>query len=143
MPQFRRLQNWPTLMHCWLRDNAAQSFAWGRWDCALMAAKHVDCITGTWHQDIHGGKYDDADSAASYLASLGTDGLGGLATQILGAPLANKKMAQRGDVVTFKTTLGPALGIVDLSGMKIIGLDPKETGFIRLPLALSTSAWRV
>jgi hypothetical protein len=130
-------------MDGFLRAHAVAEFGWGVWDCALMAAAHVDNITGSEHYTAHANHYDSADSAAAYLASLGVDGLDGLATQILGDPLANKKMAQRGDIVTFDTDLGPALGVVDLSGMKIIGLDPSESGFIRIPLALSTSAWRV
>jgi hypothetical protein len=138
-----RFQNWPSRMDEFLRAHAVTEFAWGIWDCALMAAAHLDNITGSEHYVTRAGHYDSPDSAADYLTSLGVAGLDGLATQILGDRLVNKKMAQRGDIVTFDTTLGPALGVVDLSGMKIIGLDPSEAGFIRIPLALSTAAWRV
>ena len=138
-----RFQNWPSRMDVFLRAHAGTVFEWGVWDCALMAAAHIDNITGSEFYTDHAGKYHDADSAAAYLASLGVDGLDGLATQILGVSLANKKTAQRGDVVTFDTDLGPALGVVDLSGTKIMGLDPSEAGFIRLPRALATAAWRV
>ena len=138
-----RFQKWQRRLHQWLHAHARERHGYCIWDCALMSASHLDAITGSEHYVAYAGHYDSADGAADYLASLGVDGLAGLATQILGVPLANKKMAQRGDIVTFDTDLGPALGIVDLSGMKIIGLDPSEAGFIRLPRSLSTAAWRV
>lgn len=142
MPKFRRLQNWPSLMDDWLREHAKADFAWGKWDCALMAASHIDNIAGSEFYAAHAGKYHDSESAADYLKTLGVPDVGALpAAMICGG--FNPRMAQRGDIVTFNTALGPGLGIVDLSGMKIAALSPSETGFIRLPLRLAVAAWRV
>lgn len=139
----RRFQDWQKRMDAWLKAHAQDAHAYGTWDCALMAASHIDTITGTALYDAHAGRYDHEAGAAHYLIELGVGGLDGLARQALGDEIPNRKLAQRGDVVTFETALGLALGVVDLSGTKFVALNPSMTGFIRLPLALATAAWRV
>lgn len=138
-----RFEDWPSRMDRWLREKSREEHVYGRWDCALMAASHIDNLTGAGLFSLHFMGYSDAEGASEYLAGLGVDGLAGLAESVLGPAMTNKKKAQRGDIVTFDTLLGPALGIIDLSGLKIVALDPSKIGFIRLPAALSTAAWRV
>lgn len=139
----RRLQDWPTRMDAWIAAHAADAHDYGIWDCALMAASHIDNLTGSSLFAEHYGQYSCAEESAGYLWTLGIDDLKDLAVLVLGEPLATPKMAQRGDVVVFATELGPALGIVDLSGRKILALNPSQTGFVRLPLAVADAAWRV
>ena len=139
----RRFQDWPTRMDAWIKAHAHDAHAYGSWDCALMAASHIDNITGTALFAEHAGQYEGEAAAAHYLVSIGVGGLEGLATRTLGEPLPSRKFAQRGDVVTFETELGTALGIVDLSGLKIACLNPSLQGFTRLPLAMATAVWRV
>lgn len=138
-----RFQDWPTRMDLWIKSHGADQHAYGAWDCALMAASHIDNLTGSDLYAQHAGQYGDAPASTEYLLSLGFDGLAGLARDVLGAPLKAASMAQRGDVVIFQTGFGPALGIVDLTGMKILGLNPSNKGFVRLPMALADEAWRV
>ncbi len=100
-----------------------------------MAAAHIDNITGSELYAEHAGKYHDAESAAAYLASLGVDRRCRRPSCRHATPLGfNPRMAQRGDVVNFNTDLGPALGVVDLSGTKIIGSRSFGKGFYPLPL---------
>ncbi|MEZ0263021.1 MAG: hypothetical protein ACAH80_18595 [Alphaproteobacteria bacterium] len=139
----RRFQDWPTRMDAWMRAHAQDAHAYGSWDCALMAASHIDNLTGSQLFAQHAYQYEHEAAAAHYLITLGAGGLEGLATMVLGQPLPSPKFAQRGDVVTFDTDIGTALGIVDLTGLRIAALNPSKTGFIRLPLALATAAWRV
>ena len=141
-----RYQDWQSRMDRWRLAHASDKHVFGTWDCALMAASHVDNITGTSIFSAHAEHYDSADSSQTYLQSLGFADLGALATGMLGSPLAKPSFAQRADIVLFSTDIGPALGIIDLAGMSIIALDPKNPGFTppgRLPRGLATIAWRV
>ncbi len=138
----RRLQNWPTLMNEFQAQAQEKQMIWGTWDCALMAAGHIDALTGSQIGAQHAGKYDSAETAAAYLATLGVEDLTGLATQILGPPLAATGKAQRGDIVTFKTRdEGTALGIMGYA--YFCALDPSGKGLTRLSPTLITAAWRV
>ncbi len=139
----KRISNWRSHMDRWVIAHAADRHVYGRWDCALMAASHIDNLTGSSHFAAHVAKYNCAESASAYLASLGIGGLGTLADVTLGAPLKTPKLAHSGDIVLFETDLGPALGIIDLPGTHILGLDPSETGFIRHKRARADAAWRV
>jgi hypothetical protein len=139
----RRFENWQTRMDQWVRFHRAQVHEYGIWDCALMAASHLDNVTGSELYVTHQGHYDSAETAAEYLASLGLDGLKGLASSILGSPLPNPKFRHRGDIALFDTRLGPALGVVALSGLHILGLNPDGPGFCAVPLAEASAIWRV
>ncbi len=130
-------------MDGFLRAHADAAFVWGVWDCALMAAAHIDALTASELYVEHAGHYDSEAGAAGYLASLGFSGLGALAASVLGSSIDNVRFAQRGDVVSFDTDLGMALGLVSLCGTRIIGLNPSKPGFIRLPRDLAIDAWRV
>lgn len=135
-----RLQDWPERMDAFLRAAQARPFAWGRWDCCLFALAHADTITGSRHFDHFKGLCHDQDSARAAL-----DGLGGLEAALdglFGPRLENTNFAQRGDIVTYDSGNGPALGIVDFCGRKIAVLTQHD-GLGRLPRRRALAAWPV
>ncbi len=138
-----RIQDWEIPMLKFFLEAQTKTMQWGSWDCALVSAAHIDNITGTEFYKTHAGKYHSRETAAAYLASIGADGLASLAAMTLGAPLDDVNMAEPGDIGVFDTREGPALGIIDLSGKKIAGINPFGPGFVRFPRSIATAVWRV
>jgi hypothetical protein len=138
-----RAQDWQSRMNASLRSAAQRTMEWGVFDCALLSALHIDALCGTQLYDAHSGHYSDRDGANAYLAFIGCTDLPDLATQLLGAPIDYIRKGQRGDIACFPTDQGAALGIVDLSGLKIAGINPSAPGLVRIPLSMASAVWRV
>lgn len=103
-------------------------FAYGTWDCCLLAAAWVREATG---QDFAagGGSYDDAAGAAALLAARG--GLQAVVTSALGAPLPVVALARRGDVVLVEAAAGRALGVC--VGTHAACAGPSGLTFVAMP----------
>lgn len=141
MNDLRRFEDWPYRLEAFLEQAADRSFACGAFDCVLMACAAVEAMTGQDFGVPFRGQYDDAAGAQAIIDRDYEGALDRAVTQFLGAPLPGVKKAQRGDVVMFRTAEGPALGVVDMSGMRFAAIAP--SGLIRLPLRAALQAWRV
>lgn len=134
-----RLDNWPSLLAAFLADE--KPFEWGKRDCSLWAADAVLCITGIDPAIDFRNRYKTAKGAARVLKKYG--GLEGAVEMItmdhgmMEIPVA---LAQRGDVVLIDSPLGPALGVMSLSGkVAAQGID----GVTHESVKVARRAWRV
>lgn len=130
-----RVENWPELMAAEIEAAKQRTFRWGIHDCCAFAANVVAQITGRDFM-IDFPDYQDEAQANYVMSAWG--GVEGIATRCLGEPIAPLQ-AQRGDVVSVDTELGPALGICD--GAVVWAAAVR--GLVALPLAKARRAWRV
>lgn len=122
----------------------AESFEYGRWDCARAA--------GLWIQECTG---DDplADFTAHYTTQLGAaraikkfcgGGIMELASKICAnhnwPELSSPLLAQRGDVAAVETQNGVALGVVTSTGA-LVPIDP--VGCAQFKPESFLVAWRI
>lgn len=109
-------------------------FEWGANDCCLFAANAVLAITGDDYAKPYRG-YKTAKGALSRLKGIG---VAGVATKALGAPKA-AVFAKRGDVVSFDSGDGIALGVCVGAKIAAVGQD----GLVMLPMSEALQAWSV
>lgn len=109
-------------------------FEWGTNDCCLFAANAVLAITGDDYAKPYRG-YKTAKGALSRLKGIG---VAGVATKALGAPKA-AVFAKRGDVVSFDSGDGIALGVCVGAKIAAVGQD----GLVMLPMSEALQAWSV
>ena len=109
-------------------------FEWGTNDCCMFAVGAVKAITGV---DYGAGyRYKTEKGAAKVLAKAG--GVEAIATKCLGESIS-PLYAQRGDVVSFESGKGLALGIC--VGDKIAAM--RENGLMFLPMSQALKGWSV
>jgi hypothetical protein len=104
----RRFPDWPKRLHEAVEAARARPFQWGSHDCLLFAADVVRSMTG---KDLaaHGrGQYDSDVSALRLIHNYG--GMVPLVSKALGDPVPVLR-AHRGDVVMYRSELGPSLGV--------------------------------
>jgi hypothetical protein len=104
----RRFPDWPKRLAEAVEAARARPFAWGSHDCLLFAADVVRAMTG---KDLaaHGrGQYDSDVSALRLIHNYG--GMVPLVSKSLGDPVPVLR-AHRGDVVMYRSELGPSLGV--------------------------------
>lgn len=140
----KRFENWPTLLAVFIAEARERAFAWGQNDCCLFAADAVRVMTGVDAAAKLRGKYKTKVQAYALLKRFAGGGVAETASKITAAhsmPEVPVLMAQRGDVLLLETELGPALGIVDLSGAQAVaqGID----GLTMTPICAALRAWRV
>jgi hypothetical protein len=127
-----RHEDWEKRLNDYL-DNVPP-FEWGTNDCCLFAANAVLAMTGEDYAKPYRG-YKTAKGALSRLKDIG---VAGVATNALGAPKA-PLFAQRGDVVSFETGDGIALGVCIGAKIAAVGQD----GLVMLPMSQAIQAWSV
>jgi len=127
-----KLQGWERNLQTYL--SSIDEFEWGKTDCCMFAVGAVKVITGIDHGKAY--KHKTQIGAAKLLAKHG--GVEAIATKHLGNPKP-ATFAQRGDVVSFETEEGLALGIC--IGNRIAAM--KADGLTFLPLFKSIKAWSV
>lgn len=127
-----RLPSWERNLQEYL--STINLFEWGKTDCCMFAVGAVKAITGIDHGTEY--KHRTKLGAAKLLTKHG--GVEAIAIKHLGNPKP-ATFAQRGDVVSFQTDEGLALGIC--IGTKIAAM--KAEGLIFLPLFKSLKAWSV
>lgn len=101
--------NWQTEFLQMVGERATEPFVWGQNDCALFAADAVKIMTGTDYAEEFRGKYKTEAGAKRQLAKASEDGLVGILNDKL-EPI-DPNLCQRGDVILFRTDLGPTTGI--------------------------------
>lgn len=133
-----RVSGWEqALVRCTIAK-MREPWRWGWHDCAIFAADCILAVTGDDMAEEFRGKYETESEAWHFLASLGYEDLGQLASARL--PEIKPRDAGRGDVVLAKGELGDFLAICD--GPTIIGpVAPR--GIRHSPINIALRAWRV
>ena len=148
MTTLKRRRDWVDRFEEAVRERAGMAFSWGTHDC-VMAAVH--CIKAITDEDVatrlRG--YKTLRGARYRLAKYG--GIQGLAESVAeryGAEEVKPMFAQRGDcvvvqgdVVDPETGTDEVLGVVDLSGHRVLVAD--EKGWQTFPLTSVVRAWRI
>ena len=138
MMQQTRLPDWPERLAALLQQRLRAAFAWGTNDCALFAADGVQALTGFDPASHLRGQYHDEAGAQAVLAAEG--GLRGLVEALLGQPMDNPALAQRGDLVCVVVQGAEMLGVVTGAGQ---WAAPGKRGLVYRPMAEVALAWRV
>lgn len=133
-----RVKGWEqALIRCTI-SKMRTPWEWSRHDCAVFAADCILAITGDDLAFDFRGRYETEAEAWRFLASLGYEDLGDLASSRL--PEIKPRDAQRGDVVLAKGQNGNYLAIVD--GLSCVGpVAPR--GISHSPMTDVMRAWRV
>ena len=144
MSRVRRKRDWVPRLEAAIKAAAARPFAWGRHDCCTFAAGCVVAMTdGPDPMEKYRGGYDDEKGATRILRRCGLAGRGDSVLDALGVEVA-PGLAQRGAVVLVEGAGGAGLGVVDLTGRRVVLLEGEgHTGIWRVPLSMVTRAWRV
>lgn len=131
-----RLENWPERLSHLISDSDHRSFTWGAHDCCLFAADAVMELTGVDFGAELRGTYSTALEAARILKKRG--GVCGIASAALGAEIP-PMMAQRGDIIMYRSANGEALGVCIGAQFVAAGTHALLRGGMDEALA----AWRV
>ena len=132
-----RVPHWEQILAAALTQARAQPFIWGQNDCATWAFDlHRNLTGGPDHAALWRGRYSTPKGCERLRRKLGWNTLEEGGRSLLGEPLADPRLAQRGDLV-----LGcdpEAFGVV--IGAKAAFVAPE--GLVRVPLATCRLAWR-
>jgi hypothetical protein len=132
-----RVPHWEQVLATAIALAQAQPFAWGEHDCATWAFDlYRDLTDGPDHAALWRGRYHTPIGCGRVLRRLEWTTLEEGGRALLGDPLPDPRLAQRGDLI-----LGgepEAFGIV--IGAKAAFVAPE--GLVRLPLSTCRLAWR-
>ncbi|HEV8036555.1 DUF6950 family protein [Yoonia sp.] len=132
-----RVPHWEQILAAAIARAQIQPFVWGQHDCATWAFDlYRDLTDGPDHAALWRGRYRTPIGCGRVLRRLGWTSLEEGARALLGDPLYDVRLAQRGDIV-----LGgdpEAFGVV--IGAKAAFVAPD--GLVRLPLSVCRLAWR-
>jgi len=140
-----RLPDWEARLSAWIVANRSREFAWGQWDCILMACSAVEAQTGVDPAAEYRGRYSDARGAAEALRELGE----GTLIKTVDAEFDRRPVgkARRGDLVMFDQSIGVCVGgaglfvgeerLTDAAGI------PMHAGLVTIPRTSLTQAWTV
>jgi len=131
-----RYQNWPERLSEIIERRLQKCFEWGEHDCCLFAADVVAALTGVDFGAELRGTYSTALEAARILKERG--GVRGIASAALGAEIP-PLMAQRGDIIMYRSANGEALGVCVGAQFVAAGTNALLRGGMDEALA----AWRV
>lgn len=134
----RRYPDWPTRLAIFIRERRSLPYAYGRNDCCTWVQDWVLAATGT---DLMPGVVRPASriAGARFLLAGGYGDVEGLATRVLGPPLAGPKKAGRGDVVSFWADDEMHLAVV----AGVSAATPAVEGLAWVPRALWRTGWKV
>ena len=140
-----RLPDWEAKLSEFIIANRDRPFAWGSWDCILMACAAVEAMTGEDPAAEYRGRYDDATGAAQALRDLGEGTLLRTVDSVFERRPAG--MARRGDLVWFEQSVGLCIGGEGLFvGEERVATSadvPMRAGLISVPRSLFLKAWTV
>ena len=132
--ELRRQVGWERRLCAFLAENRHTPFVWGAWDCATVAIRGVELLTG---QRVWTITWASAIDARRVIADAG--GLATATSSRLGQPSQNWRVLRRGDI-----------GLVDMDGRAALtictgqalcgpGIDRIE----HLPVSAARVGWRV
>jgi hypothetical protein len=108
-----KVTGWEVLLAAAVDDARTRSFNWGTHDCATWAFElRRDLLGGDDTAALWRGRYRTARGAARVMRRLGWTSMSEAGVALLGMPLANVRLAQRGDLVLSPdaTSFGVCLG---------------------------------
>lgn len=140
-----RLPDWEDRLHAFVEANWSRPFAWGQWDCILMACSAVEAMTGTDPAAEYRGRYTDKEGAMLALRELGKGTLIRTMNDVF--PRRPVGRARRGDLVMFDGAAGvcmgaPALFVGEERLAEAAGVRMRE-GLISIPRSAWSRAWSV
>lgn len=136
----KRREDWPVRLEEAISAARGMEFKTGAHDCALFVA---DCVLAMTDHDFAApfrGVYGDPEGAVRALAANGAEDIEAYLEGLLGLPVA-PKAARRGDVVSFGTPEGVAIGVIDNTGLRFAAAGTR--GLVFLPLRTARRSWRV
>lgn len=132
-----RIPHWEQLFAVAITEARTRPFAWGSHDCATWAFDlRRDLTGGPDHAALWRGRYRTALGAERVMRRLGWKSLEEGGRALLVEPLADPRLAQRGDLVlggepeAFGVCIGARAGLVSPEGL------------VTLPLSSCRLAWR-
>ena len=132
-----RVAHWEQVLATAIAEASTRPFAWGEHDCATWAFElYRDLTDGPDHAALWRGRYRTRIGCGRVLRRLGWRSLEEGGRALLGTPLADVQIAQRGDLVLGGTP--EAFGVV--IGARVAFVAPE--GLVRLPLSDCRLAWR-
>tara|TARA_B100000686_G_C16621135_1_gene879294 strand:- start:81 stop:551 length:471 start_codon:yes stop_codon:yes gene_type:complete len=139
-----RRENWEHFLSEFIFKRKDCPFEYGKNDCCLFVADAVEVMTGIDTAEDFRFQYKGKKEAYNLLYRFS----GGYIletvrklTKAYGMPEIKPGFASRGDVVLIDGLMGEALGIVDMSGTKIV--VPGKKGLTAFPFEVIKKAWRV
>ena len=136
MPRMK-IAGWETLLAAAVEHARIHTFIWGTHDCATWAFDlRRDLTGGDDTAALWRGRYRTARGAARVMRRLGWASMRQAGTALLGTPLADVRLAQRGDLLLSpdSTSFGVCLGA------QVAFLAPE--GLTLRPLSSCALAWR-
>lgn len=128
---------WEHLLNAAVHSARARPFAWGEHDCATWAFDLRAILQNAPSSaDLWRGRYRTALGGARLMRKLGWESLEEGARALLGEPLEDVRLAQRGDLVL--GGMPEAFGVVVGAEGAFVGLEGLEF----TPLTQSRLAWR-
>ena len=128
---------WEHILNAAVHSARARPFAWGEHDCATWAFDLRAALQDEPSPaDLWRGRYRTALGGARLMRKLGWESLEEGARVLLGEPLEDVRLAQRGDLVlggmpeAFGVVVGAEVAFVGLAGLEVT------------PLTQSRLAWR-
>jgi hypothetical protein len=132
-----RVPHWEQILAAALEVARAQAFIWGQHDCATWAFDlHRDLTGGPDHAALWRERYSTPIGCERLRRKLGWNTLEEGGRSLLGEPLTDPRLSQRGDLVLGRDP--EAFGVV--IGAKAAFVAPE--GLVRVPLATCRLAWR-
>lgn len=140
-----RLEHWEQALNAFVSNHRDRPFAWGQWDCILMACSAVEAITGADPASAYRGRYGDAQGAARALREIGLGTL--IRTMNATFPRRAVSKARRGDLVMAAGAAGVCIGaeavfVGEERLAEAAGISMRE-GLVTIPRALWSKAWTV
>ena len=137
MTHLTRIPHWEQLFAAAVMEARTRPFAWGSHDCATWAFDlRRDLTGGPDHAALWRGQYRTPGGCQRVLRRLGWKSLEEGGHALLGEPLADPRLAQRGDLVlggepeAFGVCIGARAGFVS------------PEGIVTIPLSSCRLAWR-
>jgi hypothetical protein len=132
-----RIPHWEQILASAILAARDRPFVWGQHDCATWAFDlRRDLTGGPDHAALWRGRYRTAGGCLRVLRRTGWETLEAGGRALLGTPLADPRLAQRGDLVLGGAP--EAFGVV--AGAHVIFVAPD--GLVSLPLSRARLAWR-
>lgn len=133
-----RYPDWEDRLAAYLEGVSGKPFAWGKLDCALFAAGAILAQTGVDPAASFRGRYRSQASAFRAVKRAGFDSVRAVLSSM--TPEIPPAFARRGDIVADGNgSLGVCIGQDAL----FVGEEEGVAGFVRLPLAQWSTAWRI
>jgi hypothetical protein len=132
-----RVPHWEQVLANAIQQASARPFAWGQHDCATWAFDlHRDLTDGPDHAALWRGRYRTPIGCGRVLRRLGWASFEDGGRALLGDPLEDVRLAQRGDLILGGAP--EAFGVVIGAKAAFVA----RAGLVHLSLATCRLAWR-